>query len=1534
MNSVFSKWKDKLLDLGRGNTLINFKVSKSKTLEIMYPHLQDVYSKITSGNVINLFDIDNYLKLCKDDDSLFAPSNGEQTKLERVDTERLVLNLATNLKKNEFLAFNKFNKVTPISKNLKKVSNTSLEEKGLNVLYMALGFLKWTEKNEDYYSPIILVPIQIIGNTISIYGENEIVTNPTLVYKLKKELNIDFPEFDEDDENITISQYLTDLKNMFYEKKWEIVKDVHIGIFSFLKMNMYKDYDENEERILENANVTKLLNIANNENKIPQMNDEQINDYFSSGKEVHLHNIVDADSSQLEAILKAKNGDSFVLQGPPGTGKSQTITNLIAEFLYDGKKVLFVSEKLAALNVVHNKLKNVGLDDFCLELHSYKTNKKAVIDELYRVLSKNKKSISTNAQNEIDELINTKNKLDEYCNVLHSKINNLKLSPFEIINELEGLQKIQGFDYIIQNKENITDEDLKNVFNELDKFYINSQPFGKDYRKNAWYGYIDSDLTYQNMYNLKINLNNLYGITQNLLEKTQKLKEAFNLEINTIEDINYHQKLLNQINKMSFFDNNFFKKNILTELLMSVKSFNLAMGKYVEKKKKIDQNFKKEFYNLNSKQMYLDFKKKYNGIFRFLNFGYIKSMKKIKSYLINPEFKLSYKLATEALYDVSIAKDSQSALKNNLAKIHKLLSSNFDDKELCSWEEFEKQLFDLDSVLLVDSSAFAVLDKTTFKENKYIIDELLKYLDDNKEIINGFNKLQSKFDKNKFDIEKINLNDLKTKLENLISSTDQINAYGILNENLNELSKLNALDFLNKALDKDIETKMLSKIYKKMFLEQFMYDYIVKNNVLRGFSKALQNEAVTKYQRKDKIKFEIAKAEIISKLQNQIPSINDCVSGSQVSTLVREANKKRKQKPVRALISEITELIQLIKPCFLMSPLSVSTYLSSNECKFDVVIFDEASQIFPWDAIGAIYRAKQVIIVGDSKQMPPSNFFNASDESEEFEEDDSLDFESVLDLSVSAFSQTSLKWHYRSKTEDLIAFSNKHFYRDELYTFPSVLKDDKDMGVDFYYVEDGIFDRRSKTNLKEAQRVVELVKEHYQSNSDRSLGIVAFSVSQQELIEECLNEEKENNLELQQKISQNIVEPLFIKNLETVQGDERDTIIFSVGYAKDKEGKFSHNFGPLNKKGGERRLNVAVTRARCNVKLVSSITDNDIDLNRTESIGAKLLKEYLYNAKYNMVALNSDAYKVNQVKNFMMDEVAEFLHENGYKTQKNVGYSEQKIDLVVKDENEKYILAIECDGQNYQNAKTTRDRERLRKEVLERMGWNYLRMWSVEWYKNKENEKKELLKILTNLKEVQEQKESEEIINFLVEESGEKTLQSNFGIYEKFNISDYCKENHKNRNFEEVIMALVAHEQPVDENYLLMQSLPLLNNDKISLATRLNFNFKINKFKEIKKVDDYFIIDEDMEILLRIPKDEKSIREIDYISNAEIKAGILKIIELNVGIDKENIIKIISKLLGYKRMNDDIKVKINLCIIQLAQDNIILDQENKYILNR
>ena len=459
------------------------------------------------------------------------------------------------------------------------------------------------------------------------------------------------------------------------------------------------------------------------------------------------------------------------------------------------------------------------------------------------------------------------------------------------------------------------------------------------------------------------------------------------------------------------------------------------------------------------------------------------------------------------------------------------------------------------------------------------------------------------------------------------------------------------------------------------------------------------------------------------------------LQAGQLGILNGELSKRRKQIPVRRLIERIPNLLQILKPCFLMSPLAVSQYLpngplASDHLEFDAVIFDEASQVWPEDALPAIERGRQVIVVGDRMQLPPTNFFRKGlgDDDRDDDDDDNGDIfegrESILDVMVgkvgTEFSERYLNVHYRSRSESLIRFSNHAFYENRLLTFPG--PDPADVAVRDVYLPNATYDMGgTRTNREEAERVTDIVFELMETRpTDESIGVVALSRSQADLIEDLIEERRMISRHLDYRFSEEEAERFFVKNLENVQGDERDHMVFSICYGPTPAGAVPNRFGPINRDGGERRLNVAVTRARMSMTVVHSLRAEDI---RSPQTGARQLRRYLEYVRNPERAFESEVTGVGEPESPFEEAVLAALRQRGHRVDAQVGVSGYRIDLAIRsDDGERYDLGIECDGFTYHNSPTARDRDWLRQQVLEGLGWRIHRVWSTTWVRDPETE--------------------------------------------------------------------------------------------------------------------------------------------------------------------------------------------------------------------
>lgn len=494
------------------------------------------------------------------------------------------------------------------------------------------------------------------------------------------------------------------------------------------------------------------------------------------------------------------------------------------------------------------------------------------------------------------------------------------------------------------------------------------------------------------------------------------------------------------------------------------------------------------------------------------------------------------------------------------------------------------------------------------------------------------------------------------------------------------------------------------------------------DEVLRTFVSAEHEKRIQDFRELDEQFVALTQAWVRAQLSAGLPSPAKVAHGSEWGLLRYEMQKKSRHLPLRELMTKASSAISRLTPCLLMSPLSIAQYLPAETSDFDVVIFDEASQIPVWDAIGAMARGRQVIMVGDPKQLPPTSFFDRA-ESDIDDADVETELESILEECIGANLPTmKLSWHYRSRHESLIAFSNYRYYGGDLVTFPSPVTNDR--AVSFHLAAAGLYERgASRTNKPEAKALVEDLIARLKSpgftESGQTIGVVTFNAEQQRLIEDLLDAERRKDPSIEPHFADTALEPVFVKNLESVQGDERDIMYFSITYGPGIDGTMPMTFGPMNQQGGERRLNVAITRARQELRVFGSFRPEKMDLSRTQALGVRDLKHFLEFAERGARALGEIVRgTVGDFDSPFEKAVCVALTERGWTVHPQVGVSAFRIDLGVVDPDApgRYLAGVECDGATYHRSATARDRDRLREQVLRGLGWDIVRIWSTDWW--------------------------------------------------------------------------------------------------------------------------------------------------------------------------------------------------------------------------
>jgi hypothetical protein len=556
----------------------------------------------------------------------------------------------------------------------------------------------------------------------------------------------------------------------------------------------------------------------------------------------------------------------------------------------------------------------------------------------------------------------------------------------------------------------------------------------------------------------------------------------------------------------------------------------------------------------------------------------------------------------------------------------------------------------------------------------------------------------------------LTLEEVRTSLDSLRVRIDDLQTWVDFKVQEAGLGEAGLGSFLERLVAERVERGRLVDVFRKAMHQGLLDAIFREDTALETFRGQNHEQLIDDFQDLDRRFIQLASQRVIEIANEQKPQgVFVQTPDSEITILMREAAKKRRHMPLRNLFQRIPNLVRRLKPCLMMSPISVSQFLIPGGLHFDLVVFDEASQIYTEDSVGSIYRGDTLVVAGDPKQLPPTPFFQHTlDEDFDWDEEAyEFDvFDSVLDECMSiGLPVQMLRWHYRSKHDSLISFSNDRFYNGNLVLFPASRMGSSELGVEFVHVKDGLYDRGGRrNNVREAEVVADLVFEHFERHPEKTLGVVTFSLSQMNTVQDTVEAHLRERPKFEKFFVEDRLDGFFVKNLENVQGDERDIMIFSVGYGYDENGRITMNFGPLNKQGGERRLNVAVTRAREKVVLVSSIKYDDIRLESTQAEGVHSLRHYMRYAERRPRNLDDVADEEGSLTSPLDDEVAEEVKRLGYRTVPWVGSGIFRVDLGVVDPVDpgRFILGIMCDGENYVTADTAGLVPRLGPEARDR----------------------------------------------------------------------------------------------------------------------------------------------------------------------------------------------------------------------------------------
>ena len=783
---------------------------------------------------------------------------------------------------------------------------------------------------------------------------------------------------------------------------------------------------------------------------------------------------------------------------------------------------------------------------------------------------------------------------------------------------------------------------------------------------------------------------------------------------------------------------------------------------------------------------------------------------------------------------------------------------------------------------------------------------------------------------------------------------------------------LRGLDpFFNRLAEEHIASADLVDVFRKGVYQEWINNLYNEDPKLGKFRRENHEQLIADFRKLDQDLIRLSSSMVIEQANSRKPQdILIQAADSEAAILQKEAAKKRKLMPIRTLLQKIPNLLIKLKPCLLMSPITVSQFLPAENNKFDLVLFDEASQIVPEDAIGSIYRGKTIVVAGDNKQLPPTSFFqkNLIDnvDWDELSDEDVEVFDSILDECLGiGLPVRTLKWHYRSRHEELIAFSNHRFYDDNLITFPAAKAKTDSLGVKLIYVPEGIYDRGGKRNNPlEAEKVADLVFEHFRIYPKKTLGVVTFSIAQMETVEDAIDRRLKEQPDFEQFFKEDRLEGFFVKNLENVQGDERDVIFFSVGYGYDQGKQMAMNFGPLNKPGGERRLNVAVTRAREKVVLITSIKATDIDP-ETKANGVQTLRSYLDYVEHGPETLESVKIKEGEFDSALDEDVAAEIKKMGYEVVPQVGCSGYKIDIGVSDPVNPgcFLIGIECDGVTYKSSSSARDRDRLRDQVLRQLGWSIHRIWSPAWVARRDSEIRRLKDALEQSQQFQIEKDAQNpVIDVKAGNIPETDIQKNqFGGAEKIGVpykiqplkavfNPYIKVAAANKTFDsrqknefhfpenreiqtKLLAELIQKEGPVHFDYAVERLATAWGvkqvTPRITHAVKEALNNLLREQKVVIKGSFLWPL-ELKQTPIRVPIQgiPESKRKAEYIAPEEVESAMQLVAQYALGISEDSLISETAKVFGLNHSGKDAKVVFSEILKRLVRDRKLVYKDN------
>ena len=1204
-----------------------------------------------------------------------------------------------------------------VAKRLYRAARTAMDETGAGTLFMGMGMLRWVDgKGQTRFAPLILIPVALYHRRLRwtlALRDGEADVNITLLEKLKREYEMDVPGLEplprEKDGMIDLERVYAAFREAVSARgDWAVLDQSALANFSYGAFVMWNDLRRRERQLMDNAITRSLITGIRMEKPEP----------WEAEGEPFLP--LDTDATQLEAVRAARRGESFVLHGPPGTGKSQTITTLIANLMADGRRVLFVAEKQAALDVVKKRLDAIGLGEYCVAMHAQGASTRNALNQLQRMLDLPEPAEVAEYADSLARAAQRAGALDDMFHAMRDPMP-CGMDLYAAIQRREALKDCPDIDAPDDAwLDAMTPSTMDDVRRMLARLAASGRAVGHP-AEFQLRGLKAENFVPERRDALRQGLADCRAALMRLGEAEAALADRLNMPRPVTQA--EHTRLAVAAADAVFWEPE--GRRGLRQLpdaqwlqLMSMVNHFVAAGRL---RAQLVKGFRPEFLEQDGAALYAEWKSySSNQILNRLRLAGL--LRRVNAWSLKP---MTEELLWAPLRALANMQSEEAAANADLDKYKALLGGDWQG-ERTDWVALQERL----SRAQAHAGQFGGQAWLTPMREKMLADAgamaLCREVDACRERIGRINKSLGEVK----GTERADGDWLQARLAHCDAALEALGKAGDWLAWLRCADEARAmgLDAVVHAYEQGMDPGDLWPAFEKAVCGALAARRIQADPGLSQFTGRMADALSEEFRALDAERAGWSRLALARKLYERRSGIIEAAAQTPaLSRLRRACASKRSGYSLRQLFEQIPELMAGLCGCMMMNPVSVAQFLPESLDDFDVVIFDEASQLLTSRAVGALSRARAAIVVGDPNQMPPTTFFAAV--ATEVDDPDLEDLESVLDDCMAVgMPSRSLKWHYRSRHESLIAFSNRAFYEGRLATFPSA--DARTPHVRTVRV-DGVFERSGRrVNQAEARAVLdELVRRaHDPRLSQRSVGVVTFNLAQQNLIDDLVTAAAADDPALAAWIER-APEPLFIKNLENVQGDERDVILFCVGYGPDADGAVHMNFGPLNREGGWRRLNVAVTRAREEMLLFTSMEPTDIRVGHATPRGVSALREFMEYAAGGG-ATDAGSAAPQGAPDGIAQALCEGLARAGWQTERNVGRSDFRVSVAVIDPDDpgRYRLGVLLD--DCPVATSARDREITRLAVLGGLGWSLTRLYALDWRRNPQGELQRVLDLL------------------------------------------------------------------------------------------------------------------------------------------------------------------------------------------------------------